>query len=240
MDDYRAQDCCATILANLTVASELCNPILDAGITTDVVIPLHSKSNLPESAKRGLAHTLYRFSLLDDKVLQVFREASDVMIQLMKSEHSETKVCAAAALVNVTGAMVMQTRNAGNSTMAGIAGDERQRIVEIVMPHLKDVVSSSHPGARAAAARAFKNFSMYENARLTMIEQGVCESILRLVTYPDLDSYRIDIVTCVANLTNAVEGRVKMIQDGIVSCVVKLGNDADTDENKKVRMDESQ
>ncbi|GMH57205.1 hypothetical protein TrRE_jg9620, partial [Triparma retinervis] len=234
MDDYRAQDCCAAILANLTVASELCNPILDAGITTDVVIPLHSKSNLPESAKRGLAHTLYRFSLLDDKVLQVFREASDVMIQLMKSEHSETKVCAAAALVNVTGAMVMQTRNAGNSTMAGIAGDERQRIVEIVMPHLKDVVSSSHPGARAAAARAFKNFSMYENARLTMIEQGVCESILRLVTYPDLDSYRIDIVTCVANLTNAVEGRVKMIQDGIVSCVVKLGNDADTDENKKL------
>jgi|NorSeaMetagenome_1021524.scaffolds.fasta_scaffold07589_2 hypothetical protein len=209
--------------------------MLDAGIVQDVILPLHNNhTNLPEVAKRGLAHTLYRFSLLDDKVLNVFRECSDVMVQLMKSEHEETKVCAAAALVNVTGAMVMQTRNNQNSTMANIAGDERQRVVEIVMPFLKEVTSSNIPHVRIAVARAFKNFSMYENARLTMVEAGVCESLLKLVTYPELDRYRIDIITSVANLTNAVDGREKMIRDGIVSCVVKLGNDGDTDENKKL------
>ena len=102
------------------------------------------------------------------------------------------------------------------------------------MPFLKDLCGSSLPHVRVAVAKAFKDFSMYENARYTMIEAGCCESILKLVSYPEIESYRIDVVTTVANLTNAVDGRERMIKDGIVSCVVKLGNDGDTINNKKL------
>ncbi|GMI03488.1 hypothetical protein TrVE_jg11858 [Triparma verrucosa] len=231
MEDPRALNCCSAILANLTLERSLCHGILEAGVITDVIQPLNQKAQLTDIAKRGLGYTLYRFSLLDDKVLTVFRECSDCLMNLIKSEDEETRMCAAAALVNVTGAMVVAT---GRGQVVNIGGDERQRIVEQVMPFLKDLCGSSLPHVRLAVARAFKNFSMYENARLTMVESGCCESILKLVSYPEIESYRIDIITAVANLTNAVDGRERMIKDGIVSCIFKLGNDGDTTENKKL------
>ncbi|GMI18167.1 hypothetical protein TrLO_g10818 [Triparma laevis f. longispina] len=231
MDDPRALNCCAAILANLTVERSLCPEILESGIITDVIQPLNQKANLTDIAKRGLAYTLYRFSLLEDKVLSVFRECSDCLMNLIKSEDEETKMCAAAALVNVTGAMVVSFRP---GQVVNIGGDDRQRIVEQVMPFLKELCGSPLPHVRLAVARAFKNFSMYENARLTMVEAGCCESLLKLISYPEIESYRIDVITAVANLTNAVDGRERMIKDGIVSCIFKLGNDGDTTENKKL------
>ena len=234
MDDPRALDCCAAVLANLTVAEDLCVPMLDSGVVTDVILPLHLKPHLTEPAKRGLAVALYRFSLIGERVLSVFRECGDAITHLMKNEDEETKVCAVASLVNVTGAMIMSRSNNANSAIASIAGDERQRIVEVAMPFVRELTSSGSSHIRVAVAKSLKNFSLYENARITMIEAGVCESILKLTSYPELEEYRIDIITAVANLTNAVEGRERMIRDGIVSCVVKLGNSSDSDENKKL------
>lgn len=50
-------------------------------------------------------------------------------MNLIKSEDEETKMCAAAALVNVTGAMVVAFRP---GQVVNIGGDDRQRIVEQV------------------------------------------------------------------------------------------------------------
>ena len=60
MDDPRALNCCAAILANLTISPELCSPILDTGIIIDVIIPLNGKLNVPEAAQRAMSYALYR------------------------------------------------------------------------------------------------------------------------------------------------------------------------------------
>jgi len=214
MDDPRALNCASAVLANLTVPNDLHDlrlKILETGIITDVILPLHSKgSALPDIGRKALAITMYRLTTLEDKVMSIYGQCGDAMVSLLKSEDEETRMCAAASLVNVTGAMVAQKASAGEHMMVG--GDDRQRIVEQVMPFLKDLVNSKKSHVRIGLARAFKNFSLYENARVPMVEAGVCESLLKLVSYKELDEYRIDVITTIANLTNVVDGRERMIR----------------------------
>ena len=235
MDDPRALNCAAAVLANLTANLSLLREILDAGVMAEVILPLHLKGGLlPDFGKNALALALYRFSSLDDRVMSLWGHTGDAMLSLLKADDEETRMLAVAALVNVTGAMIMQ-REPLRGGMMSIGGDERQRIVEQVMPYLKALVSSKHSYVRIGLARAFKNFSMYENARVTMVEAGVCDSIIKLCSHTkELPEYLIDVITTIANLTNVVDGRERMIQDGIISCIVTLGMKGDTDESKKL------
>ena len=115
--------------------------MIDSGIIQDAVVPLHNKATLSNEAKLGLAISIYNMTLLDDHVLHVYREVREVLEALIKSEDEETCFFAVAAMANVTGAMKLHKIAAHNQSM--ISGDERQRIVEILMPAVNKLVNSS-------------------------------------------------------------------------------------------------
>jgi len=124
-----------------------------------------------------------------------------------------------------------------------ISGDERQRIVEILMPAVNSLATSKKTFVRRCICKVIKNFSLYENARMTMIENGICPSILKLTNNSEIKEYLMDVITAISNLTSVVEmnstdganrGREMMISDGIVGCVVNLGRKSESDEVKKL------
>ena len=241
LDDPRAHTFCSAILANLSLNPKLPSHMIDSGVIQDVVTPLHHKASLSNEAKLGIAIALYRITLLDSHVLHVYRETREVLESLVKSEDEETSFFAVSSMANVTGAMKLHKVAAHQQSM--ISGDERQRIVEILMPTVNTLASSKKSYIRVSIVKTIKNFSLYENARITMIESGVCASILKLASYPEVDEYLLEIVTAISNLTSVIEpnntdgsnhGRETMIREGIVGCVVNLGRKSQSDEVKKL------
>ena len=92
MEDPRAHTFCSAILANLSLNPKLPEHMLATGIVQDVVLPLFIKPNLSEEASLGLAISVYNFTLLDDKVLHVYRECREVLEGLISSEDEDTQV----------------------------------------------------------------------------------------------------------------------------------------------------